>query len=195
MRAMLAERDQMTIEEFLQFTATRPDDEKWELIEGQPVLNATPTDFHQLIATNLIVELTLVRRANKATWLVLPGVGTRVPISPRSLPAPDVMVKQQPGSGSHVSDEALVLFEILSPSNTPSDQAWRRRVYASIPNLQHYVTVQQKSVLVTRYDRTNAWKAARIASIDAVLELPALDGVIPLGTIYRDTPHASDAAI
>ena len=191
MRAMLAEQDQMTIEEFLEFTATRPDNEKWELIEGQPVLNATPTDFHQLIATNLIVELTLVRRANMATWRVLPGVGTRVPISPRSLPAPDVMVKEQPGTGSHVSDEALVLFEILSPSNTPSDQAWRRRVYASVPNLQHSVTVAQKSVLVTRHDRANDWKATRIESIDATLELPALGGAIPLRAIYRDTPHVA----
>ncbi|MBA4174911.1 MAG: Uma2 family endonuclease, partial [Hyphomicrobium sp.] len=30
----------MRAEEFFAFTATRPDDEKWELIEGEPVLNA-----------------------------------------------------------------------------------------------------------------------------------------------------------
>ena len=191
MRAMLAERDQMTIEEFLQFTATRPDDEKWELIEGQPVLNATPTDFHQLIVANIIGELIAVRGSSSASWLVLPGVGTRVPISPRSLPEPDVMVKAQPGTGKSVSDEALVLFEVISPSNDAPDQAWRRKVYASIPNLQHYVTVQQKRVSVTRHDRANDWKVVQIDAIDATLELPALGGAIPLRTIYRDTPHAA----
>ena len=190
MRTKLAERDQMTIEEFLAFTDTRPDDEKWELIEGQPVLNATPSDFHQLIVTNLIVELTLIRRSTNASWLVLPGVGARVPVSPRSLPEPDVMVKAQPGTGKSVSDEALVLFEVLSPSNNPPDQAWRRKVYSSIPNLQHYVTVAQKSVIVTRHDRGNNWQPVPIDDIEATLDLPALGGTIPLRVIYRDTPQA-----
>ena len=190
MRTKLAEQDQMTIEEYLAFTDTRPDDEKWELIEGQPVLNATPTDFHQFIVANLIVELTRIRRATNALWIPCPGVGTRVPVSPRSLPEPDVMVKAQPGTGKSVSDEALVLFEIISPSNTASDQAWRRKVYSSIPNLQHYVTVQQKSVLVTRHDRADEWKAHRIDDIAGTLELQALGGAIPLSVIYRDTPLA-----
>jgi hypothetical protein len=29
----------MTVEEFYAFTDTRPDEEKWELIDGEPVLN------------------------------------------------------------------------------------------------------------------------------------------------------------
>ena len=191
MRALLAERDQMTIEEFLQFTATRPDDEKWELIEGQPVLNATPTDFHQFMATNLVVALANIRSETGELWIPTIGVGTRVPISPRSLPEPDVMVKEKPGIGKTVSDEALVLFEVISPSNDAPDQAWRRKIYASIPNLQHYATVQQKRVLVTRHDRANDWQAVRIDAIEAALELPALGGAIALRTIYRDTPHVA----
>jgi hypothetical protein len=35
--------DPMTMEEFYAFTDTRPDDEKWELIEGEPVLNTAPS--------------------------------------------------------------------------------------------------------------------------------------------------------
>ena len=190
MSTQLKPNEQLTIDEFLAFTATRPDDEKWELIEGQPVLNATPTDFHQFIVANLIGALIEIRLRNKAKWIPAPGVGTRVPVSPRSLPEPDVMVKAQPGVGKSVSDEALVLFEILSPSNDASDQAWRRKVYASIPNLQHYVTVQQKSVQVTRHDRQNKWTPQRIDDIAGTLELQALGGSIPLATIYRDTPHA-----
>jgi hypothetical protein len=37
----------MNAEEFFAFTATRPDDEKWELIDGEPVLNASATRLHQ----------------------------------------------------------------------------------------------------------------------------------------------------
>ena len=35
-----------TIEEFLAFTATRPQEERWELIEGVPVLNPSPIQTH-----------------------------------------------------------------------------------------------------------------------------------------------------
>ncbi len=71
------------------------------------------------------------------------GIGTRVPISPRSLPQPDVFVKDSPLAGLPTTDDALVLFEVISKSNSKADQAWRRRVYASVPNCQHYVTVSQ----------------------------------------------------
>ena len=43
----------MTVDEFYQFTDARPDDEKWELIDGEPVLNATPSFLHQTIAGNI----------------------------------------------------------------------------------------------------------------------------------------------
>ena len=47
----------MTVEEFYAFTDTRPDNEKWELIDGEPVLNAAPSRLHQRIVKNLIVAL------------------------------------------------------------------------------------------------------------------------------------------
>ena len=87
-------------------------------------------------------------------------------------------------------DEALVLFGILSPSNDASDQACRLKVSASISNLQHYVTVQQNSVLVPSHDRQNQWQPQRIDDIVGALLRPALDGAIPLDSIYRDIPHA-----
>ena len=43
----------MTVEEFYAFTDSRPDDEKWELIDGEPVLNATPSFLHQRIVGNI----------------------------------------------------------------------------------------------------------------------------------------------
>jgi hypothetical protein len=40
----LAPEQQMTIEEFLAFTDTRPEEERWELVEGVAVLNPSPID-------------------------------------------------------------------------------------------------------------------------------------------------------
>jgi Uma2 family endonuclease len=47
----------MTIEEFLEFTETRPDGEKWELIEGVAVFSPSPVDVHQMIVGNLVHRL------------------------------------------------------------------------------------------------------------------------------------------
>ena len=184
MRPKLTEHEQMTIEEFLAFTAERPDNERWELIEGVAILNASPTYWHQIIANNIGTLLNNIRRTRKATWRPLQGIGTRVPAAPRSLPQPDVMVMERSGGDSSVAEEALVLFEILSKSNTRTDQAWRRRVYASIANCQHYVVVDQDRPTITRYDRATDWGSVQYRSLSETLVLPALRAKLPLVDIY-----------
>ena len=186
----ITDHREMTIDEFLAFTDTRPDDESRELIEGVPVLSPSPTDFQQIIAGNITTLLNNERKRTKATWRPLIGTGTRVPVSPRSLPQPDVMVKARAATGSAVSDEAVVLFEILSKSNTKKDQAWRKKVYTSIPNCEHYVTVEQKRTRVLCYDRATNWHAMELRSLDDALELPALAAKLPLAEIYDGTPVA-----
>jgi Uma2 family endonuclease len=192
----LAPDQQMTIEEFLAFTATRPEEERWELIEGVPVLSPSPTDYHQIVVTNISGFLWRFKTERNPNWFPLIGTGTRVPASANSLPKPDIMVKEQPPTGSPVSEDALVLFEVLSRSNTKADQAWRRRVYASVPNCQHYVTVSLRTVQVCAYDRDSRWKDRSFTSPATTLALSALGVSIPVADIYRWTPlgHGGGAA-
>ena len=189
-RTKLAPEDQMTIDEFLAFTNTRPDEERWELIEGEPVMGPSPIDDHQMIVANSVTALMLHKRQTGASWLPMPGIGTRVPVSPHSLPQPDVFVKETPTTGSPVTDEALVLFEVLSRSNTQADQTWRRKVYASVPNCRHYVTVSLKAVQAVAYDRDTAWQKRSATGLGEALALPALDLSIPLADIYLWTSLA-----
>jgi Uma2 family endonuclease len=180
--------DQMTIEEFLAFVETRPDEERWELIEGVPSINAAPVDYHQIVVANLTTFLMNEKRRLAAPWLPMPGIGTRVPISKNSLPQPDVFVMAGPLKGLPETSDALVIFEVLSRSNTKADQAWRRRVYASVPNCQHYVTVSLKAAEVVVYDRTTSWKARNAVGMGATIDLPALQLALSLVDVYRYTP-------
>lgn len=183
---------QMTIEEFLAFTDERPDDEKWELIEGVPVLNASPTYFHQIIASNICALLRNARKARRAPWQPLIGMSTRVPASPRSLPQPDVMVMEASDENLTIAENAIVLFEIMSKGNSRSDQAWRKRVYASIGKCQHYVVVDQYAARIVRYDRDTGWDGVTWRKLSEALELPALGGIaLPLREIYEGTAAAS----
>ena len=184
----LPPEQQMTIEEFLAFCAERPDGERWELIEGVAIMNASPVQLHQVVAGNLLAFLLAEKRNRGATWMPLLGVGTRVPVSPNSLPQPDVYVQAGEVLDSPTTDDALVVFEVLSRSNTKADQEWRRRVYASIPNCQHYVTLSVKRSEAVRYDRAGGWQGVEVSRPDEVLELPALGLRMPLAEIYRFTP-------
>ncbi|HEY7548362.1 MAG TPA: Uma2 family endonuclease [Hyphomicrobiaceae bacterium] len=189
-RTRLAPEDQMTIEEFLAFTDTRPDEERWELIEGEPVMSPSPVEYHQVVVLNIGSYLMAHQERTGASWQPLLGVGTRVPLSPRSLPQPDVFVKEGLATDRAVTDDALVIFEVLSRSNTAADQAWRRKVYASVPNCQHYVTVSLKVVQVVAYDRDTGWKKHTVTRLAEALALPAIGVSMPLTAIYRGTPLA-----
>ncbi len=189
MQEKLAETDRMTVDEFLAFTEARPDGEIWELIEGVAVMSPSPTEWHQTICGNILYWLKNAKRMNRGiTWRPMLGVGTRVPISPKSLPRPDVFVKEGTATDSHVTSDALVIVEVLSRSNRAKDRAWRKRVYGSVPNCKHYVTISTKSAEVVRHDRSDGWKGKVFKGLDDELTLSALDVNIPLREIYDDTP-------
>jgi hypothetical protein len=72
--AKLAPEQQMTIEEFLAFTDSRPDEERWELIEGMPVFNPSPIDYHQIVVTNVVAFLVRIKVETNAPWFPLAPV-------------------------------------------------------------------------------------------------------------------------
>lgn len=187
-RPKLAPEAQLTVDEFLAFTDTRPEGERWELIEGVAVLNPSPVDHHQVVVTNIATRLMTEKITRALSWLPFVGTGTRVPASANSLPQPDVMVIAGEPTGSPVAEDALVVFEVLSKSNTRADQAWRRKVYASIPGCQHYVTVSLKSAALVAYDRNSGWAARERSGLAETLELAALDVSLALADVYRFTP-------
>ncbi|MCQ4190647.1 Uma2 family endonuclease [Methylocystis suflitae] len=174
----------MRAEEFFAFTATRPDDEKWELIEGEPVLNASASFLHQIIASNLIVSLGRFARETDAIWAVVPGIGVR--ISPMSVPVPDVLVRPQTATGVEC-DDMIIAFEILSPSTADYDLRWKRKAYASLPSLLQYVVIAQDAVEVVSFDRANEFSERRLETVESALDLPVIGACMNLRDIYRGT--------
>jgi Uma2 family endonuclease len=118
----------MTVEEYFAFTDTRPDNEKWELIDGEPILNASPSRLHQTILWNLAFLIGTIQRQGQQSWEASPGIGVRV--SETSLPEPDIFIVPAGSArcdpyGRETSD-VIVAFEILSPSTTDRDLRWKR---------------------------------------------------------------------
>ena len=120
MPRQLKPEQQMTIEEFLAFTSQRPVGERWELIEGVAYMNASPTGVHRMIAAAIASWLRLEKQRTAASWVVLLGVGTLVPVSPKCLPRPDVFVKQGRLTGAPTTDDAARQVQALLPTSAPA---------------------------------------------------------------------------
>ena len=187
-----APAEPMTVAAYLAYCEiARPDGQKWELIEGRIVVQDSPTDWHQVIANNIGAILRAECIRVRASWTPLPGIGLQLPSAPHSLPEPDVMVKEHALTGARNTDDGLVLFEIHSESNRPKDKRWKRENYPSVPNCQHFVTLEQDQPLVIRYDRADGWQGTRLERLDGALDLPALGVSLPLQAIYWRTPVAA----
>jgi Uma2 family endonuclease len=179
----------MTVEEYFAFTDTRPDNEKWELIDGEPILNASPSNLHQVIAFNLTVLLGTIQRRRSQSWEATPGVGVRV--SDTSLPEPDLFIRPAGAARrepySRETRDVVVAFEILSPSTMDRDLRWKKTAYTSLTSLTHYVVVAQDAVDVVVFARDTGFAERRYRSLADTIELPALGIALPLSEIYRDT--------
>jgi Uma2 family endonuclease len=181
--------DPMTVEEYFAFTDTRPDNEKWELIDGEPILNASPSGLHQRILLNLAFLLGDIQRRQPQSWEATPGIGVRV--SDTSLPEPDFFIlpagtMRRDPYGKETRD-VLVAFEILSPSTADRDLRWKRTAYTSLPSLTHYVVIAQDAVDIVVFAREAGFAERRLRSLADSLDLPALGISLPLAEIYRDT--------
>jgi Uma2 family endonuclease len=183
----------MTVDEFYEFTDRRPDEEKWELIDGEPILNAAPSPLHQWIVKNVLFALMLLEREPAATWAVLPELGVRV--SETNRPEPDVVIVARTGVSLDLQSrdlrDPLVAFEVLSPSTKDRDLRWKRAAYTSLAPLTHYVVIAQDAVEVVVFARENGFAEKRLRSLSDSVEVPALGISLLLAEIYRGTGLAS----
>jgi Uma2 family endonuclease len=179
----------MTVEEFYAFTDTRPDEEKWELIDGEPVLNASPSELHQRIIKNLSFALATLERRPGTTWEMLPGLGVRV--SDTSRPEPDVLIVPTSGRSSDPQgrdrSDVIATFEVLSPSTASRDLRWKRTAYTGLSTLTHYVVIAQDAVDVVVFSREDGFVEHRLRSLDDSIELRSLGITVKLSEIYRNT--------
>lgn len=175
----------MRAEEFFAFTATRPDDEKWELIEGEPVLNASASRLHQKIIGNVLFALSEISRQRNPGWEIIPGIGVR--LSELSVPVPDLLIRPDDDLKGVECNDMIIAFEVLSPSTANKDLRWKRKAYATLPSLRQYVVIAQDAVEVVSFDRANEFSERRLETAESVLDLPVIGACMNLREIYRGT--------
>lgn len=177
-----------TIEAFHAFVDDRPEEEKWELIDGEIVLNPTPTDRHQVIVGRLVHELYNACDRVGGNWQISPGIGVRLPDDAHSEPVPDVMIRPRLSEPTNWTFEALVPFEVLSPYSLRRDMVRKRGFYTRIESLTHYIVLAQDRMEATVFARSQDFEPSVINGATAKIEIEPLGFSPLLADIYRDVP-------
>ncbi|MEQ1618123.1 MAG: Uma2 family endonuclease [Terricaulis sp.] len=177
----------MDLETFLAWEDTQ--EEKHELIDGLPVLRrlrlmSGGTPEHALIAANLIFSL----RSRLGAGPCRPFTSDlRVIMTNGGLRYPDATVLCRPlRKGEQAVADPKVLFEVLSPSNSPLQLTRLLHEYQGVASVEHIVLVSQDSPFAQIWTRAGAdWALVEVGGGDKQIALPAIDVVLALAELYE----------
>ncbi|HWE17460.1 MAG TPA: Uma2 family endonuclease [Hyphomicrobiaceae bacterium] len=181
-----------TVEEYLAFIASRPEEERWQLIDGVAMMMPPPTVRHQVIAANLAFELNTHFRQHQLNLRAVQETGLMVPDVASFRPEADVAVLDRTADVDTLyADRFYLVAEILSESNTDKDIAAKARRYIQHPQNLYFLLIDQKQVRVEVHARTTSWEPVAPEALDAVLELSEWGFRMPLPALYDGTPLAT----
>jgi Uma2 family endonuclease len=178
-----------TVEEYLAFIESRPEEERWQLIDGVAMMMPPPTRRHQRIASNLARLLNAHFEKARPDLYAYQEVGLMVPDVASFRPEADVAVLDNSGDGDDTlyADRFYLAAEVLSDSNTDKDIAAKSRRYLQHPQNLYFLLIEQKRVRMEVRARAAGWEPVVLEGLDAVLELPEWGFHLPLAALYRGT--------
>ena len=181
----------MTVAEFQDWLP--PDgmeDRRWELVDGEPVCMAPPSENHGAIqheAARLIGNHLAAHRPG-CRGVITPGVVPRVQ-SQTNERVPDLGVTCGPARGARTMADPVLLVEILSPSNEAKTRAnvW---AYTTIPSVSEVLLLSSADVQaeLLRRDSDGNWplRPARLGRED-MLQLVSIGYEGRVVDFYRTT--------
>jgi Uma2 family endonuclease len=103
---------------------------------------------------------------------------------------PDVLVTCHPAdrTENRIVRHPGLIIEILSNSTELRDRSWKFEQYQRLPDLQQYVLVSQKRVLVESFVRTNhgTWELTTLHQLTDKLDFITLGLQVPVAAIYEE---------
>jgi Uma2 family endonuclease len=173
---------------------SRPDEERWQLIDGVPMMMPPPTLVHQRIASNLERALEARLDVVQNGMAVAREIGIKLPDVLNYLPEPDVaVIDADIRLGQVYAERFYVIAEVLSDSESAKLIDAKLGFYKGHADCVAVLLVRQDAVHITTHERSpqGGWQVRAIAGLDAELGLPTLGSVCRLMALYRGTPLAA----
>jgi Uma2 family endonuclease len=186
----------MSSAEFRAFQDMRPDHERWELIDGVPVMMTPPTIAHNHIAGNLERLLTscLERYAPSLIATQRPGVDLA---SGDYRPEPDVgVIDADYAPDQRFVEKAYLLAEVVSPTDlvgvAGSSGRWidvKRDIYRSHKHCEAVLIIEQSRMEVAIDLKIDgAWVSSVARGAGAEIAIPELGFRCFVADLYEGTP-------
>lgn len=178
----------MDVDEFMAFLETRPDEERWELIEGVAVMMAPPSYAHQRIASNLCTVLNNAFASQRLDLFAYQRAGVRNPGLRNFQPEPDVVVVPGIAGYDLYSENFQFAGEILSPTNTRREIDLKLRRYQEAPSNLYAVVIEPREFSIEICARRLVWQRATLRKGDDPVEMPEFGLSCRVVDLYRGTP-------
>lgn len=189
---------QFTLEMFHAFRDERPKEEKWELIDGVPMMMPPPSLIHQRISRNLEGLLNARLAVVRPKWSADREIGVLLPDDDRFNPEPDVtVIDTDIEIGQIYALRFYFVAEVLSSSDRPEQRAGSDKPIVLAAKLDYYrlhehcrgvLIVHQDQVAADFHARTGAWSQRTLADPADRIVIPDIGDIGPLAALYRHTP-------
>jgi Uma2 family endonuclease len=190
MAQVAEETRRMTIAEYDAFVAGIADDREFELVDGELVMMANPTETHEQIAANIGAPLKLAMdRRGCRTYQGGMRVQRDDDSSAHDKYRPDVLVRCGARANKTYVTDPVVIIEVLSPSTIDNDRGRKLRFYKRMPTAMHIVLAYSDQMRIEHFWRTpDGWQLGVLTAPAETLSLEAVDFSIDLSRIYFDLP-------
>jgi Uma2 family endonuclease len=176
------------VDEFMAFLGTRPDGERWDLIEGVAVMMAPASYADQRITRNLCELLNDAFAAKRLDLFAYFDAGVRSPGVRNFQPQPDVVVVPGVAGYDLYSERFQLAAEVLSPTNTRAAIDLKLRRYREASDNLYVVVVDPRKFLVQIHAKSRAWQLTSYSSADDQIEMPEFGLTCRVVDLYRGTP-------
>ncbi|MBS0241553.1 MAG: Uma2 family endonuclease [Proteobacteria bacterium] len=189
----------LTLEVFHALRDERPKEEKWELINGVPMMMPPPSLVHQRIAKNIGAMLDERLAAVRPEWISDHEIGVLLPNDDKFNPEPDVTVIDTAIElGQIYAERFYFVAEVLSDNNRPEQRAGSDKPIVLAAKLGYYQAHEHcRGVLIVRQDVVEAdlhvrgddgWHRQELRDAAARIVVPDIGDIGRLGDLYRHTP-------
>lgn len=199
MGEMLPNVPRISLEAFHAFRDERPKSEKWELIDGMPMMMPPPSLVHQRISKNIDAILTERLRETQPDWMADREIGVLLEGDTLYNPEPDVtVIDREIGLDQIYAELFYFVAEVLSSSDRPERRAGSDKPIVLATKIAYYQRhASCRGILIVRQDAVEAdlhvredgtWRTIELRTPTDRIVIPDIGDIGPLVDLYRDTP-------
>lgn len=190
MQKALHEPEYMDLDDFEDFVLDKPEDQKWELINGRVIRSMVGARLdHARIIQNVNFALRSHIRERGLPCETFTESAWLKERFQKLAAFPDVMVRCGPiEPDAPWVDDPMILIEVISPTSGGRDRGEKTPAYMRLASAQHICLIDRDRVRIDVFDRNEMGWAPRppIESLDELLDFAALEFSMPVAEVYRD---------